>query len=311
MLRSLSCRCKRRTLSDTYELMDKIGEGKTGSVYAASKRDGNEGKFAAKLISFEYLSSQNRRQALESEIKILSKLGHRSIIRFVDVFEEKDAFVIVTERAEDELMTVLCRYYAFQICERDVAFLIHELLDAVSYLHHLGVTHRDIKLENIMCKSRDLHDGIVLIDFGLAHRYSKGNGRPQGMNGTCHYMAPEMFGKDSVYDHRIDIWAIGVVAFILLCGCYPFDAKFMSQVEDQIVSGSFTFPKDVVSVMSDAAKDFISQVLIPDPNSRASAAKHLKHPWVSSWRKQSTNVYCAERLKQFGEQKMNLRIDGS
>nr|CCA21751.1 protein kinase putative [Albugo laibachii Nc14] len=303
---SLLCHCKRRTLNDKYELMDKIGDGKTGSVYAASKRDGNGGKFAVKLVSFDYLSSQNRRQALDSEIKILSQLTHRSIIGFVDVFEEKDAYAIVTERAEGELLSVLARYHAFQICERDIAFLIHDLLEAVSYLHHMGVTHRDIKLENIMCKSRNLHDGIVLIDFGLAHRYSKGSERPQGMNGTCHYMAPEMFGRESVYDHRIDIWAIGVVAFILLSGCYPFDAKFMSQVEDQIVLGSFAFPKDIVDSISDDAKDFISQILVPDPNLRASAATYLQHPWVQHWQKQSTNVYLTERLKQFGEQKMKL-----
>jgi serine/threonine protein kinase len=101
-----------------------------------------------------------------------------------------------------------------------------------------------------------------------------------GMNGTCHYMAPEIFGKDSVYDNKIDIWAVGIVLFALLCGCFPFDDKFMSRVEDKIQEGKYEFPQEIDEAISNDAKKFVAYLLQVNPKDRPSAKVVLQHPWL-------------------------------
>lgn len=270
-----------KALEDKYELLEVIGTGKTGQVFRARHRQSRT-EVAVKIVRTAYLDTPARQHALQSEIAILRSVKHPAVLKLFDVFEDDDKFAIVTERAcGGELMPAICSADAPRLRECDVIAVVRELLSVLAYLHAHGITHRDIKMENILCKApadRALADaGVLLIDFGLAHR---GAERMRGMNGTCHYMAPEMFGRASEYGCEIDVWALGVVTYVLLFGRLPFDAKFLSQVEDKIAARDLSFPTDLAPLVSPQATKFIEYLLVVNPHERPPASMALRHPWL-------------------------------
>lgn len=295
---------KKATFEETYELLYQIGEGKTGQVFIAKKKRPKyrsrattlaeqqqrerkerecEEEVAVKFVRQEYLSTPNRIEALQSELAILGQIKHPGILRLRQVFQDDDKFAIVTDRATGgEVMTAMCRPGSVRVRECDVAEIIRQLLSALAYLHLNGITHRDVKVENILCKTEDLRGGVLLIDFGLAHMGSVGGMEMSGMNGTPHYMAPEMFHKNGKYGWAIDLWSLGVVTYILLFGRFPFDARFMSQVEDKIVKGEFEYPKELEPMVTHQAKKFIEYLLVLNPRERPPAAMALQHPWLQA-----------------------------
>lgn len=294
---------RQRALEDKYKLLYQVGEGKTGQVFVAARLSGSRASWrgssgtgggstgeevAVKIVSREYLSTQNRIDALREELTALGHVRHPNALKLLDVFEEDDRVAIVTELARGgEVLRAMCggsdsEPASAPLREGDVAAIVRELLQVVAYLHARGITHRDVKVENIMCRSPNFRDGIVLIDFGLAHRGRIGRAEMTGMNGTPHYMAPEMFVKNGLYGCEIDLWAVGVVTYILLFGQYPFDARFLSQVEDKIVEGEFDFPPELDELVSHDAKKFIEYLLIVDPANRPPASLALQHPWLQA-----------------------------
>ncbi|CEG42588.1 camk protein kinase [Plasmopara halstedii] len=295
---------KKPTFEDTYEILYQIGEGKTGQVFVAKKkrpryrsraktiaeqqqreREAREcdEEVAVKFVRQEYLSTSNRIEALQSELDILRRVKHPGILRLRQVFQDEDKFAIVTDKATGgEVMTAICRPECPRIRECDVADIIRQLLSILAYLHLNGITHRDVKVENILCKTKDLRGGVLLIDFGLAHMGTVGGTEMSGMNGTPHYMAPEMFFKNGHYGWAIDLWSLGVVTYILLFGQFPFDARFMSQVEDKIVKGEFEYPNEIEPMVSHQAKKFIEYLLVVNPRERPPAAMALQHPWLQT-----------------------------
>ncbi|TMW62626.1 hypothetical protein Poli38472_005244 [Pythium oligandrum] len=267
-------------LLDKYELLEMIGEGKTGRVYRVMSVAPPSFEAAAKMVTKEYLHTPERQRAFAEELAIVQRVQHPSLLKVLDVYKESDKHVIVMERAfgGEVMETITSSRF---LSERDVAWIIRELLTVVEYLHANGITHRDIKVDNILCRTTELRDGIVLIDFGLAHQGGGlGVHDMTGMNGTCHFMAPEMFGRESQYGCEIDLWAVGVVTYILLFGHYPFDARFMSQVEDKIVAGDYEFPPETAHKVSTQAIEFIEHLLVVNPLERPTASDALSHPWM-------------------------------
>ncbi|EEY61898.1 protein kinase, putative [Phytophthora infestans T30-4] len=295
---------KQPTFEDNYDILYQIGEGKTGQVFVAKKKRPHyrtraktlaeeqqrereerecDEEVAVKFVRQEYLSTPNRVEALQSELAILEHVKHPGALRLRQVFQDEDKFSIVTDKATGgEIMDAICRPGAPRIRECDVAEIVRQLLSVLAYLHLNGITHRDLKVENIMCKTQGLRSGVVLIDFGLAHMGTVGSNEMSGMNGTPHYMAPEMFHKHGYYGWAIDLWSLGVVTYVLLFGQFPFDARFMSQVEDKIVKGEFEFPKELESMVSHQAKKFIEYLLVLNPRERPPAAMALQHPWLQT-----------------------------
>ncbi|KAG7378404.1 hypothetical protein PHYPSEUDO_010129 [Phytophthora pseudosyringae] len=293
---------KQPSFEDTYATLYQIGEGKTGQVFVAKKKQPHyrsraktlaeeqqrerevrecDEEVAVKVVRQEYLSTPNRVEALQSELAILARVKHPGILRLRQVFQDDDKFAIVTDKATGgEVMDAICRPGMPRIRECDVAEIVRQLLSVLAYLHLNGITHRDVKVENILCKTPDLRDGVLLIDFGLAHMGTVGGTEMSGMNGTPHYMAPEMFHKHGYYGCAIDLWSLGVVTYVMLFGRFPFDARFMSQVEDKIVKGEFEFPKELEPMVSHQAKKFIEYLLVLNPRERPPAAMALQHPWL-------------------------------
>lgn len=300
-----------KALEDKYELLHQLGEGKTSQVFLARHRQSTtstNAQFAVKLVRMEYLNTQARQDALRQELEILALVKHPAVLKVFDVFQDEEKFAIVTENASGgELMEAICHPAGTsrrRIRECDVVRIVRELLGVLTYLHARGITHRDLKMENILCKSSEqkLADGILLIDFGLAHKGRVGAREMTGMNGTCHYMAPEMFGRDSRYGCEIDLWALGVVTYILLFGCFPFDARFTSQIEDKILACEFAFPEDLAPLVSHEAKKFIEYLLVVNPHERPPAALALQHPWLRADAPSMTTEFSAyhmDKLRRF------------
>jgi serine/threonine protein kinase len=160
------------------------------------------------------------------------------------------------------------------INEHTIRTLVAELTNALASLHARGITHRDLKPENLLLGS-DGH--LRLIDFGLAHIHNKS--APQGLCGTGPFMAPEIFNTEKSYSSKVDIWALGACTYVFLTGHLPFEAHFMSQMEDKIKAGKYSLP--VGHIISPPAQDFIRACLTVDVNTRPSAKDLLHHPWLN------------------------------
>lgn len=176
--------------------------------------------------------------------------------------------------------------------------MMNDLSNALSYLHSIHICHRDIKPENLLVcdyswmdtrtkgnqgdNSSDYSFKILkLADFGLAIELDPGD-KLYDVCGTPNYVAPEIL-SESGYDHKVDVWAAGVIAFVLLCGFPPFVSPDNDQDElfDQILMGKFEFSSPAFDEISDQAKQLISHMLQVDPEERASAKQVHQHPWIS------------------------------
>ena len=170
--------------------------------------------------------------------------------------------------------------------ERDARDICRCLIDALRYLHEMGIVHRDIKVENLLFPSTEFDcSSIRLADFGLAKIFepitdSIAEKFASTTCGTPAYMAPEVLFSTN-YDQACDYWSIGVVTFILLSGLMPFWAKDNMELFQKIKKGAFDFSDESWKVVSEEAKDFVSALLKPDPKARLNCEQMLEHPWLT------------------------------
>ena len=165
--------------------------------------------------------------------------------------------------------------------EADASKVIKQILSAIKHLHDKNIAHRDLKPENIIfTSSEDQGISIKLIDFGLSKLLGIDNKVMMTKLGTPYYVSPEVL--EGIYDKRCDLWAIGVIAYILLSGTPPFNGRNEVEVFNKIRCCDYDFPDKQWSYISDEAKDFISKLLHPEPNKRMSAELALQHPWITN-----------------------------
>lgn len=259
-----------------------LGEGRYGSVRECTHLNTKQ-YYAVKSIK----KSKIHISHLQRELYLLSKINHKNIIRLVDVFEDAEFVHIISDKCDGgELFDMIVRRTTDVGCfdEVEAATIIKSLLEAVSYLDWKGIVHRDIKPENILFVN-DYDDdlSIKLIDFGLSRRHQKGDAYMHECLGTPYYMAPELVkGK---YDQSCDIWSVGIVAYIMLCGYPPFNGETDLDIFEAIKQANFKFPSRSWKHVSPEAKDFIKCLLRKDPRKRFTAEEALKHPWIreGSW----------------------------
>lgn len=204
-------------------------------------------------------------------------------MRMVDCYEDEDYVHIITEKYDGgELFDKIIECTDDDngcLSEEKSAGIVKSLLEAVAYLHENDIVHRDIKPENILFESEDERN-IRLIDFGLSRRHEKGDRYMSNPVGTAYYMSPELLkGK---YGKSTDIWSVGTIVYILLCGYPPFNGDTDSDIFENIKRGHFDFPVQQWSDKSDEAKDFIKCLLRRDPRKRYTAALALDHPWIKN-----------------------------
>ncbi|ROT37461.1 Pkinase-domain-containing protein [Sodiomyces alkalinus F11] len=251
-----------------------LGAGTYGVVREA---DSPTGKVAIKIILKKNVKGNE--QMVYDELEMLQRLHHPNIVKFVDWFESRDKYYIVTQLATGgELFDRICEQGKFT--EKDASQTIRQVLDAVNYLHKNNVVHRDLKPENLLYISRDLDSELVLADFGIAKMLDRKGEVLTTMAGSFGYAAPEVMLKQG-HGKPVDMWSMGVITYTLLCGYSPFRSESLQELIDECSSGRIVFHERYWKDVSQDAKDFILGLLQPKPERRWTSEEALRHPWLS------------------------------
>jgi serine/threonine protein kinase len=222
---------------------------------------------------------------VRNEIAVLKKvsMGHQNILTLVDYFETMNNLYLVTDLAlGGELFDRICRKGSYY--ESDAADLILATLSAVAYLHDHGIVHRDLKPENLLFRTPEDNADLLIADFGLSRIMDEEQFHVLTTTcGTPGYMAPEIFKKTG-HGKPVDLWALGVITYFLLCGYTPFDRDSDFEEMQAILNADYSFtPIEYWRGVSDGAKDFIRRCLTIDPVKRMTAHEALQHKFVASW----------------------------
>ncbi|XP_044736618.1 calcium/calmodulin-dependent protein kinase type II alpha chain isoform X21 [Chrysoperla carnea] len=288
--------CTRFT--ENYELKEELGKGAFSVVRrCVQKCTGME--FAAKIINTKKLSTRDF-QKLEREARICRKLQHPNIVRLHDSIQEENfhylVFDLVTggELFED---IVAREFYS----EADASHCIQQILESVNHCHSNGVVHRDLKPENLLLASKAKGAAVKLADFGLAIEVQGEQQAWYGFAGTPGYLSPEVLKKEP-YGKPVDIWACGVILYILLVGYPPFWDEDQHRLYSQIKAGAYDYPSPEWDTVTPEAKNLINQMLTVNPGKRITAAEALKHPWIYQRERVASMVHRQETvdcLKKF------------
>ncbi|XP_074881857.1 calcium/calmodulin-dependent protein kinase type II subunit gamma isoform X6 [Buteo buteo] len=291
--------CTRFT--DEYQLYEELGKGAFSVVRRCVKKSSSQ-EYAAKIINTKKLSARaefepvwmpdvvtatsrasvllqlRNHQKLEREARICRLLKHPNIVRLHDSISEEGfhylVFDLVTggELFED---IVAREYYS----EADASHCIHQILESVNHIHQHDIVHRDLKPENLLLASKCKGAAVKLADFGLAIEVQGEQQAWFGFAGTPGYLSPEVLRKDP-YGKPVDIWACGVILYILLVGYPPFWDEDQHKLYQQIKAGAYDFPSPEWDTVTPEAKNLINQMLTINPAKRITADQALKHPWV-------------------------------
>lgn len=215
-------------------------------------------------------SKVSKIEVLKREIEILKEVKHPHIIELVDVYEDERYLHLVTELCSGgELFDrIIAKTQSREghFSEHDAAVLVRDILDAIKYCHDKGIVHRDLKPENFLFLTEADDAPVKIIDFGLSRHDDTDLGVMQTKVGTPYYVAPEVLKRE--YTNSCDIWSIGVITYILLCGYPPFYGDSDTQIFESVRVGKFDFPSPEWDDISDDAKEFVIELLMKDPRKR-------------------------------------------
>jgi len=258
-----------------YEFKNELGRGAFSIVYlGVNKATGS--KHAIKVINKKDLGKDYEKN-LKMEVDILKKVNHPNIIALKELFDTPDKLYLVMELVTGgELFDKIVEKGSYT--EAEASTLVRKIVSAVEYLHGIDIVHRDLKPENLLLKRADDDLEVALADFGL----SKIVGQQMMMQtacGTPSYVAPEVLNA-SGYGKEVDMWSIGVITYILLCGFPPFYGDTVPEIFEQIMEANFDYPEEYWGSVTKEAKDFINKLLVVETTERMSASDALKHPWL-------------------------------
>ncbi|OTF74196.1 MAP kinase-interacting serine/threonine-protein kinase 1-like, partial [Euroglyphus maynei] len=290
--------------SDLYYLSGEVlGEGAYASVHECRSFEHDQKRYAVKVI--EKGERGHSRSRVFREIEIFFKCrGHQNIIQFVEYFEDNDRFYLIFEKVEGgQLLAHIQKRIHFT--EHEASQIVRDIANALKFLHSRGIAHRDLKPENILCYSESQVCPVKICDFDLGSGIILSDSSPVSTPelltpvGSAEFMAPEVvdafMGEASPYDKRCDLWSLGVITYILLCGYPPFygccgsdcgweRGEFCQSCQDQLFTciqkGIYDFPEREWAYISEEAKDLIRHLLVKDASQRYTAEMVINHPWV-------------------------------
>lgn len=259
---------------ENYNIWSDIGKGSYATVKLVTHKVTMD-KCAIKIYSKKSLEDPALKKNVMREIKILKKIDHPNVVRFYEEITGKNNLYIVMEYVRGiALSNHLLAKSVKRLDEIEACEIFTQLVSALHYCHSRNITHRDIKLENIQL---DLHFNVKLIDFGFATCFAN-NKKTLNFCGSPSYMAPEIIKKQEFSGPPVDIWASGIVLYLLVTGTFPFKSHNEKKVFERIKRGKFEFP----AYVSDLCKDLIAKILVQVPEQRPTALEVLSHSWITS-----------------------------
>lgn len=300
---------KQVSIEDKYNLHGLLGTGAFSEVRLAESKENPGEHFAVKIIDKKAL--KGKEESLENEIKVLRRfsanqneaekslgprLTHPNIVQLLETYEDKNKVYLVMELVTGgELFDRIVEKGSYT--EKDASHLVRQILEAVDYMHEQGVVHRDLKPENLLYYSPDDDSKIMISDFGLSKM--EDSGIMATACGTPGYVAPEVLAQKP-YGKAVDVWSIGVISYILLCGYPPFYDENDANLFAQILKGEFDFDSPYWDEISDSAKHFIKNLMCVSVEKRYTCKQALAHPWISGNAASSKNIHgtVSEQLKK-------------
>ncbi|CAH1775078.1 unnamed protein product [Owenia fusiformis] len=264
-------------VQDKYIIGKTLGDGNFAVVKQAELKSTGV-NYAMKIIDKAKL--KGKEHMIENEIALMRECNHPNIVKLKEEFETgKNIFLVMELVKGGDLFDAITQSVKFN--EADSASMVKDLANALFYLHARNVVHRDMKPENLMvCRNKDGSITLKLGDFGLAMEVKE---PIYTVCGTPTYVAPEIL-TESGYGLEVDMWALGVICYILLCGFPPFRSPDRNQTElfEYIKAGEFEFLRPYWDKISESARDFIDHLIVVDKKKRFSAIDVLCHPWILS-----------------------------
>lgn len=272
-----------KQLTSKYEIVTEVGRGHFGYTCSALAKKGDlKGqKVAVKVIPKNKMTTAIAIEDVRREVKILQALkAHGNLVQFYDAFEDLDNVYIVMELCQggELLDRILAR--GGKYTEDDAKGVMVQILDVVAFCHLQGVVHRDLKPENFLYTSKDDNSPLKVIDFGLSD-FVRPDEKLNDIVGSAYYVAPEVLHRS--YSTEADVWSMGVIAYILLCGSRPFWARTESGIFRAVLKADPSFDEAPWPSLSSEAKDFVKRLLNKDPRKRLTAAQALSHPWIRNY----------------------------
>ncbi|PIA58366.1 hypothetical protein AQUCO_00500352v1 [Aquilegia coerulea] len=267
-----------KDFDDKYSIGKLLGHGQFGYTFVATDKI-NGDRVAVKRIEKNKMILPIAVEDVKREVKILRALtGHENVVQFHNAFEDSEYVYIVMELCEGgELLDRILSRKDSRYTEKDAAIIVRQMLKVAAECHLHGLVHRDMKPENFLFKSSKEDSPLKATDFGLSDFIKPGK-KFHDIVGSAYYVAPEVLKRKS--GPESDVWSIGVITYILLCGRRPFWDKTEDGIFKEVLKNKPDFRRKPWPSIGNSAKDFVQKLLVKDPRARLTAAQALSHPWV-------------------------------
>ena len=268
-------------IHDHYIIKHLIGKGSFSTVKMGVSK-ANKVPVAIKIVDKH--SIDVKVESLKNEVNILMNLKHPNIVSLLDVFEvDEKVYLIIEFMSGGELFDRICTDYPNGYSEKQSSVIVKKCIEGVQYLHEMGIIHRDLKPENLLCSSADKENTEIKIsDFGLAKIWAADR-LVKTLCGSPNYVAPEVLTsgtKPHGYSFACDMWSIGVILYVLLCGFCPFYDECTPTLFAAITTATYQFPSPYWDAISEDARDLVRNLLVVDPKKRFTPEQALAHPWL-------------------------------
>ena len=271
-----------KSLLDQYEIQNKLGKGKFGLVKLAKHKE--TGRLVAiKIMAKKNMNSQDL-QLAKTEIDILKVAQHPNIIKLYDIYDTSDYIYIVMEYCSGGDLFGYLEKRGFRLPEPRACEIIHKLAMSIFYIHSYGIVHRDLKPENILMTDQSEKADIRLLDFGLGKIIGPTDKCTEPY-GTLSYVAPEVL-QEKPYDKSVDLWSLGIITYLILCGFLPFDDDNSErEIARQTIQDPVPYPSQIWSKISKEARRFVDGLLRKNPSERMTIKQVLEHEWFKQYSK--------------------------
>ena len=255
-----------------FKMGKKLGEGRFSIVKLGTHSLTGQ-PVAIKILDKTKIAKLEDKERINKEIQIMKKINHFNITKLYTIIDTKYIIYLIQEYVQGkELNDYL--YAKGKLTEPEACKIFHQIISGLSYLHYIGIAHRDFKPENILLTNDNKI--LKIIDFGLGNMYKKGQLLKTGCGSPC-YIPPEMIKEEGYDGAKSDIWSAGIILYLMLCGHLPFYEEDNQLMYNKIIEGQYTIPQ----YLSEEAKDIIKKILEIDPKKRLNFEEIKEHPWFN------------------------------